>query len=48
MRSARGTEAIVNGQPATASSSLMPIGTPPNGSDTSATPAAIIARSISR
>ena len=47
MRSANGTEAIVNGQPATVSSSLTPIGTPPNGIDTSATPAAIVARSMS-
>ena len=38
--SASGTEAWVYGHPATSSSSLTPIGTPPNGSDTSATPAA--------
>ena len=48
MRSARGTDASVAGQPATASSSLTPIGTPPNGNDTSATPAASVARSRSR
>ena len=45
--SANGTEAWVYGQPATSSSSLTPIGTPPNGSETSATPAAIVARSRS-
>ena len=33
MRSASGTDAWVYGQPATRSSSLTPIGTPPKGSD---------------
>ena len=47
-RSANGTEAYVNGQPATWSSSLTPIGTPPNGSDTSAAPAARSACSRSK
>ncbi len=37
-----------SGQPATWSSSLTPIGTPPNGSDTSAAAAAAVARSRSR
>ena len=48
MSSRSGTEAWVNGQPATWSSSLTPIGTPPNGIDTSATPAASVACSRSR
>jgi hypothetical protein len=43
-----GTDARLCGQPATWSSSLTPIGTPPNGFVTSATPAASVACSRSR
>src|SRR5690606_7238329 len=47
-RSRNTAQASVYGQPVTASSSLTPIGTPPNGSDTSAAAAAANARSGSR
>ncbi len=48
MRSLNTSDAPVSGQPSTASSSLMPTGTPPNGLDTSASLAAASARSGSR
>ena len=48
MSSLNGTEAWLYGHPATGSSSLTPIGTPPNGFDTSATSAASVACSRSR
>ena len=46
--SAKAPTPWVYGHPATSSSSLTPIGTPPNGMETSATPAAVAARSRSR
>ena len=42
------SDASVNGQPATRSSSFTPIGTPPKGSDTSASAAAARASSAAR
>ncbi len=47
MRSWKTSDASVWGQPSTGSSSLMPVGTPPNGFETSADAAAARARSAS-
>ena len=47
MRSLNGTDASVSGQPFTGSSSLMPSGTPPKGSETSAEAARLSAPSAS-
>ncbi len=46
-RSAKTSEASVKGHPSTGSSSLMPTGSPPKGSDTSAAAAAAVAASAS-
>ncbi len=48
VRSAKTSEASVNGHPATGSSSLTPMGTPPKGRDTSAAAAWARAASVSR